>query len=135
MTSGQPGDTAFLTAAELKELWPGLPDSALNDAEQKLAAAGKLIRDEYFAAKGVAIADDDPGAIAASVSMVRAAISTAAYAGHTSYARTDGPRTKSGVLQVPGGQLELTDYQREQLGIPTASLASAFFDDCSDARF
>ncbi|MFC0314489.1 hypothetical protein ACFQNE_02035 [Gordonia phosphorivorans] len=135
MTSGQPVPQAFLTVERLRQLWPGLPAAAEVGAEQLLESAGRKIREEWLEAKGSAIADDEPAAITASVSMVRAAISTAPYAGHTSYARADGPRSKSGTLLVPGGELELTDFQREQLGIPTSALAAGFFDDCSDPRY
>lgn len=136
MTSAaSPVPPAFLTVEVLQDRWRSLTPQEKQLATQLLDSAGKKIRDEYRAAFGSEIADNDPNAETASLEMVRTAISTGAYAGHLSYARTEGPRMKSGSLSVPGGALELTDYQRSNLGLPVGSLAQSLFDDCSDERF
>ncbi|WP_336793010.1 hypothetical protein [Gordonia malaquae] len=126
---------AFLTVQQLESQWRGLTTAEKTLAESLLDSAGVAIREAYREARGVDIDDAHPAAVTVSFDMVRTAISTGAYAGHTAYSRTEGPRAKGGTLIAPGGSLELTDWHRKQLGLPIGTLAQAYFDDCSDARY
>ena len=113
------GEGGFLTAAALQSRWRSLTPAELADAEDLLAAAGRWIRTNYLATHGTAIAEDNPAAIAVSVSVVKTAITTGAYRGHLSYGRAEGPRSKSGSFSDPGGALVFDDWHKDQLGIPT----------------
>lgn len=129
------GPQAFIDSNQLQAVWRPLSVPEHASAGKLLTAAGKRIRDEYREAFGTAIAETDPNAETVSIDLVKTAMMTAAYQGHTSYSRGEGARTKGGTLANPGGALTFTDWHREQLGIPIHALAEAYFDDCSDARY
>ncbi|MGI5222176.1 hypothetical protein [Nocardia sp. CA-290969] len=93
-------------------------------AEQLLAAAASWIRSRL-----PDIAVDDPNARTVSIDVVSTAMATRAYAGHISYTRTTGPRTKSGTLTNPGGALVFDDWHKELLGISIHPAPVYYFGD------
>ncbi|AMS02929.1 head-to-tail adaptor [Gordonia phage MagicMan] len=131
MSEGAP----FVTVTELAASWRALTTQEQTYATDLLNAAAEKIRAEYRKAFAAEIEQSNPAARTVSIDMVKTAIQTGAYVGHIQYGRIEGQRQKSGRLLNPGGALVLTDYHREQLGIPTRALAQACFDDASDARF
>lgn len=135
MTAGGGGSYAFVEVTDLESAWRALTTTERVYAGQLLNSAGQKIRDAYRDAMGVEIDAANPAARTVSIEMVRYAIQTGAYIGHIVYNRGEGPRVKGGTLVNPGGALVLTDYQRDQLGIPIHALAIGTFDDCSDDRY
>ena len=129
------GEGAFLTSAELAAAWRPLSASEISLADRLLASVGQQIRDRYLSVRGLAIADDDPTAIAISIDVVKTAMSTSAYLGHLSYQRVEGPRSKTGTLANPGGSLVITDWHWLQLGLPSTAMPEAYFDGYDDARY
>lgn len=121
MTSGE--GPAFATVEQVAAEFRPLSDVEKVSAERLLDEAARWIRQEYRKYFDTDIAIDHPGAISVSIDVVKAALRTDVYAGHTSYSRsrTEGPRAKadSGTLSAPGGALAFTDWHKAQLGIPT----------------
>lgn len=112
--------------AEADDLGGAPLTSAERDiAEQLLAAAAKWIREN------VPGTVDVPTAKIVSIDVVGTAMSTRAYAGHLSYTRTNGPRTKAGTLVNPGGALVFSDWHKELLGIPINPQPTYYFGDCA----
>ncbi|PPJ31907.1 hypothetical protein C5E45_32980 [Nocardia nova] len=111
--------------AEVDELGYPLSSSTERDiAEQLLIAAAKWIREN-------APEPLDPAtAKIVSIEVVATAMTTRAYAGHISYTRTTGPRTKAGTLVNPGGALVFSDWHKELLGIAVHAQPSWNFGDC-----
>ena len=102
-------DLDFAKAAVLVTLFDRL-DSACA-GERPLTAEERAGLDD--------VPDDRLGvARTVSIEIVKTALSTGMWPGHTQYGRTEGPRTKSGTLASPGGSLALTDWQRQLLGLP-----------------
>lgn len=113
--------------AETDELGlPPLTSAERDIAEQLLGAAARWIRSQK-----PDIADGDPDAKVVCIEVVRTAMSTRAYAGHTSYSRTTGPRAKAGTLADPGGALVFSDWHKELLGISINPQPSYYFGDCA----
>ncbi|MFH5209267.1 hypothetical protein ACHIPZ_13835 [Antrihabitans sp. NCIMB 15449] len=115
---------AFITQQEFEERWRPLSTAELLDAADLLGAAGRWIRSEL-----PEIDDNNPDAIFVSIDVVKTAMSTGAYAGHISYSRTTGPRTKAGTLANPGGALIFTDWHKKLLGISTGPAPQFYFGD------
>lgn len=120
---------AFATVTELEAQWRTLSTTESAAATSYLDTAAALIRAEFKDKLGLDDVPEDRLSAAKSVSLdvVKTALSTSAYAGHLVYARTEGPRAKSGTFAAPGGTLTLTDWHREQLGLPVNPAPSWHF--------
>jgi hypothetical protein len=110
----------FADVDELAAAWRPLTTAERVAAGSNLDAVAALIRREFSDRLGL---DDVPAdrmdvAKSVSIEIVKTAIATGMWPGHTQYGRTEGPRSKSGTLAAPGGTLALTDWQRQQLGLP-----------------
>lgn len=115
---------AFATADELAAQWRTLTTAERVAATSHLDTVAALIRAEFNDRLGL---DDVPAdrldaAKSVSIEVVKTAIATGMWPGHTQYGRAEGPRNKSGTLSAPGGALMLTDWQRTQLGLPVNAL-------------
>lgn len=129
------GEGAFLTVTDFAAAWRPLSGSEQSLAGTYLTSVGQQIRDRYLQVRGVPISDTDVNAIAVSISVVKSAMSTEAYAGHVSYQRVEGPRSKTGTLATPGGSLVISDWHWQQLGLPTSAMPDACYDGYGDARY
>nr|WP_260153031.1 phage Gp19/Gp15/Gp42 family protein [Hoyosella altamirensis] len=85
-------------------------------AELALKVASNQIRDLK-----PGIAEDDLAAQLVAHDMVKTAIVTGRYPGHSSYQESAGGANLSGNLAIAGGALELTDTHRRMLGLPVAA--------------
>lgn len=112
--------TAFATVADVAAAWRPLTAAEQVATASQLDSVAALIRGEFLARLALDDVPPDRVGIAKEVSIeiVKVAIATGLWPGHTQYGRTEGHRVKSGLLAVPGGTLALTDYQRRQLGLP-----------------
>lgn len=117
MTSGE--GAPFVTVDDFAAAWRPLSGAERTTATRLLADAARWIREQYQRHFGEPIADDHPGAVSVSIDVVKTAMETGKYAGHTSYSRTEGPRARAGTLSAPGGSLAFTDWHKELLGIST----------------
>ncbi|WP_019204579.1 Gp19/Gp15/Gp42 family protein [Tsukamurella sp. 1534] len=111
---------AFATVDELAAAWRPLTTAERVAAESHLDSVAALIRAQFSTRLGL---DDVPedrlaAAKAVSIEIVKTAIATGMWPGHTQYGRTLGARSKSGTLAVPGGTLALTEWQQQLLGLP-----------------
>lgn len=111
---------AFATPAQLAVQWRTLTAAESEAAASHFDTVASLIRTEFRERAGLADVPDDRLGVARTVSIeiVKTALSTGMWPGHTQYGRTEGPRIKSGTLASPGGSLALTDWQRQLLGLP-----------------
>ena len=111
---------AFATVDQLAAEWRTLTTAEQTAAASQLDAVAALIRREFQDRLGLSDVPPDRTTVAKEVSIeiVKVAIATGMWPGHTQYGRAEGPRNKSGLLAVPGGTLALTDYQRHLLGLP-----------------
>ena len=111
---------AFAEVTDVAAGWRTLTAAEQVDAQSKLDSVAAIIRGEFQARLGLDDVPDNQLASAKEVSIeiVKTAISTGIYPGHTQYGRTEGHRVKSGTLAAPGGTLALTDAHRRQLGLP-----------------
>jgi hypothetical protein len=112
--------TAFALVGDVADSWRPLTDAERVAAESQLDSVAALIRGEFLSRLALNDVPPDRVSIAKEVSIeiVKTAIATGMWPGHTQYGRTEGHRVKSGILAAPGGTLALTDYQRRQLGLP-----------------
>ncbi|MCA4997181.1 hypothetical protein HWD35_20880 [Tsukamurella tyrosinosolvens] len=111
---------AFAEVTELEAQWRTLSTAERAAAASHLDGVAALIRAEFKDKLGLndVPADRLDAAKQVSIDVVKTALATAFVAGHTQYGRAEGPRSKSGTLAAPGGTLALTDWHREQLGLP-----------------
>ncbi len=115
---------AFATKDDVAAQWRTLTTAEGAAAESHLDSVAALIRGEFTDRLGLddVPADKLPAAKTVSIEIVKTALLTGRWPGHTSYniGRTEGPRAKtdSGTLASPGGSLELSDWQRTLLGLP-----------------
>ena len=111
---------AFAEVTELEAQWRTLSATERVAAASQLDTVAALILAEFKDRLDLDEVPQDRQAAAKSVSIdvVKTALATAFVPGHTVYGRTEGPRAKSGTLAAPGGTLTLTDWHREQLGLP-----------------
>ena len=111
---------AFATADDVAAAWRPLTAAESVAAGYQLSTVAALIRGEFLNRLGLQDVPPDRLDIAKGVSIdiVKVAIATGMWPGHTQYGRAEGPRNKSGLLAAPGGTLALTDYQRRALGLP-----------------
>jgi hypothetical protein len=121
--------SAFATPDDVANKWRTLTDKERSAAESDLDRVAALIRGEFRDRLGLEDVPDDrvPAAKAVSIDVVKTALATAFVSGHISYGRTEGPRSKSGTLAVPGGSIALSDWHRVQLGLPRGGRARGHF--------
>lgn len=111
---------AFATVDELVAAWRPLTAAERAAAGSQLDSVAALIRADFQSRLGLDDVPDDrlDAAKAVSIEIVKTALTTGQWSGHTAYGRTVGARSKSGTLSAPGGSLMLTDWQRQLLGLP-----------------
>lgn len=114
----------FATVDDINRGRPPFSDDDKADADALIAAAGEWIRE-----RKPGIADDDPAAHIVVIQVVRTAMDTRRYSGHTSYSKTVGGVTRSGTLANPGALLAFDDSHYQLLRISRSCGASYYFGD------
>lgn len=111
---------AFATPDELAAEWRPLTTAERAAATSHLDTVAALIRSAFADHLGLSEvpADKLTAARSVSIDIVKTALATGMWPGHTSYSRTEGPRSKSGTLASPGGSLTLSEWHRDLLGLP-----------------
>ncbi|MFI5434488.1 hypothetical protein ACHMZP_21740 [Rhodococcus baikonurensis] len=115
---------AFATYTDIEKAWRPLSTTEQDWAGQLLDAAARWIY------RNTTITDpqDDDGKLV-SIAVVKGALIAGEHAGHLSYSKTLGPRTRSGTLTNPDAALVWADWMKEQLGIPIHPEPSYYFGD------
>jgi hypothetical protein len=117
--------------AEVGDIGRNMTGAQKSDAETLIAAAEAWIRAPH---RRPDIQDDDPTGKRVVIEVVRAAMAVPVeFAGHTSYSKTVGPRSKSGTVDTPAGALVFTKEHERLLGITAA--ASGSFGDPPGYRY
>lgn len=119
--------TDFADENDISNGWRALTPAEEVDVPAKIAAVSHWIRE-----RKPELAADHPQAKYVVVDVVRFALGTAKYAGHSSYSRTVGGVTRSGTLVDPGGTLVITDFHKELLGISKVAVPRWKFGDGDD---
>lgn len=111
---------AFATVDELVAFWRPLTAAERVAAGSYLDLVAAHLRAQFKDRLGLDAVPADRLDAAKTISMeiVKTALATGQWPGHTAYGRTVGARSKSGTLEAPGGSLMLTDWQRQLLGLP-----------------
>lgn len=114
----------FATSDDIEQNWRPLTSADKSWATLLLGAAERWIR-----GKVPGIADDDQAAKVVSIAVVRNALQPGEHAGHVSYSKTLGPRSRAGTLSNPDAALTWLPWMKEQLGISTTAQPRATFGD------
>lgn len=102
----------FATTTDIENSWRNLSATEKVWAAQLLEAAARWIY------RNTTITDPGDGdAKLVSIAVVKGALIAGEHAGHLSYSKALGPRSRSGTLTNPDAALVWADWMKEQLGI------------------
>lgn len=112
----------FLTENQVAERWRPLTQAEKQAVGDILTVCATAIRDAFTAAGYAEFpAEREDAARVVTLDIVRTSFTTGAYAGHASYTRGEGPRTKGGTFLGAAGQVDLSDWHRKLLGLDTSA--------------
>ena len=108
----------FLTSEQVEERWRVLTPAEKQAVGDILTACSTAIRQAFTDAGYPEFpAERDDAARVVTLDVVKTHFATGVYAGHSSYTRVEGPRTKAGTFDGAAGRVNLNDWHRKILGL------------------
>lgn len=118
----------FLTADQVAERWRPLTPAETQAVGDILTACATAIRDAFTEAGYPEFpVDREDAARVVTLDVVKVHFTTGPYAGHSTYTRVEGPRTKAGTFAGAAGRVDLTDWHRQLLGLPIHAMPRGNF--------
>lgn len=116
--------TFGITPADLEAEWRALSPEEVVRSTRLIAMVGALIK-----SRRPDIADDDPAAQGVVIDVVISALGEPESRGFSSFSKTVGPRSISGTVANPGGEIAFKRWHCQALGIPVGAMPLAYFGD------
>ena len=118
----------FLTADQVAERWrPLTPAETQAVGDIRTPSATALPEPLTEAGSPAFPVDREDAARVVTLDVVKVHFTTGPYAGHSTYTRVEGPRTKAGTFAGAAGRVDLTDWHRQLLGLPIHAMPRGNF--------